>query len=233
MSDQRNERITRAMAEFYEKAVHDQIIMWHLKKQAQEKNPNGQCVICKSLKLPQGISGKAAKFERHADGRLTAICGGRDGVEVCPGYNIMREPYVDQATITKEIKETLRLMRQDLKIIRDRVLATETLTKEDENEFRSMTNEYARLKKIEEEHKEEIGKISDEYNQVTMIDDEILVPNAYFGDTVGMIMKTPMLPTEKRTGGLENGEYPEVVMIPICKEDIPVRVMIDEPTDNS
>lgn len=233
MSTQRNERISRAMTEFYNKPVHEQIILWHSRKLAQEKKPKGQCVICKSLKLPQGISGKAAKFERHADGTLTATCGGRDGKEVCPGYQIQRDPYVDQVTITKEIRESLRLMRQELKIIRDRVLATETLTKEDANEFRSMANQYSRLKQIEEEHAKEIEQISDKFNQVVFVDDDIMVPQSFFGDTSEITMKTPMLPTEKRSGGLEGGEYPEVLMVPICKEDIPVRVMIDEPTDNS
>lgn len=222
-------RIENAMRNFYEKPISEQVISWYAKKYAQEMKPTGQCVICKSLKLPIGTSGRGATFTKHTDGRLTAVCGGRDGSEVCPGYEIMREPYVDRATITSEIRVAMRDLRSDLKTIRDRVLATGTFTKEDEDMFREMTGEYIKLKQIEDIHREELEEGP---KQIIPVDDEILVPESYFGNVEGIVMKTPMLPTEKRTGALESGEYGERAMIVIESNDIPVYLKIDEAPDD-
>lgn len=231
----RDERVERAMGEFYDKPLTDQIISWYNRKLAQEKAPKGQCVVCKSLKFPIGLSGIGCTFERHADGRLTAVCGGRDGEQICPGYNIQQEAYVDQVTVSTEIRSTLRSMRKDLKLLRDRVLATETLSKGDEKTFREMSDQYSVLKQIEEEHKSEIERVDNEYSQIISIEDEILVPEAYFGDTTGLKLRTPMLPMISKTGGIshDEAEYPEMLMVAMCKDDIPVRVMVDEPTDDS
>lgn len=228
----RRERIDRAMIAFYDLPVHEQVIAWYRNKLAQEKNPNGQCVICKSLKLPRGESGSSAVFEKKEDGHLLATCGGRDGAPVCPGYKIKREPYVDQATITSEIQEAMRNTRAEIKIIRDRILAIGELTKEDEEEFRKMTSEYVKLKQIEDAHKEEIEELGKGVMEYIVMEDEILVPDAYFGNTEGLVMKTPMILQEKREGVLEMGEYPEMTTMNICKEDIPVYLKIDEDTDD-
>jgi hypothetical protein len=228
----RQERIDRAMVAFYEAPVHEQVIAWYRNKLAQEKNPKGQCVICKSLKLPKGTSGSAAVFEKREDGYLITTCGGRDGKPVCPGYKIKREPYVDQATITSEVHEAMRDTRREIKIIRDRILAMGELTKEDEEEFREMTSEYVKLKQIEEAHKEEIDEVGRGVLEYIVMEDEILVPEAYFGNTEGLVMKTPMILQEKREGTLEMGEYPEMITMNICKEDIPVYLKIDEGTDD-
>jgi len=228
----RQERIDRAMTAFYDLPVHEQVIAWYRNKLAQEKNPKGQCVICKSLKLPRGESGSSAVFEKKEDGYLIATCGGRDGAPVCSGYKIKREPYVDQATITSEIQEAMRNTRADIKIIRDRILAMGELTKEDEEEFREMTSEYVKLKQIEEAHREEIDELGRGVMEYIVMEDEILVPDAYFGNTEGLVMKTPMILQEKREGALEMGEYPEMITMNICKEDIPVYLKIDEGTDD-
>jgi hypothetical protein len=226
----RQARIEEAMIEFYKRPVPEQVIEWNTKKYAQEKNPRGECVICKSLKIPKGIGGIGASFEKHSDGRLTATCGGRGGEPVCPGYEIMREIYVDQATITSEIREAMRFMRKELKTIRDRVLANEELTREDEKTFRELTGEYIRLKQIEDAHKEEIEKLSTEYNTVIVEDDEILVPDAYFGkiDDEPYEFKTPMI--------IQNDAsfvMPEIKAFHMSREDIPVLLRIDEATDDA
>lgn len=228
----RQERIDRAMRAFYDSPVHEQVIAWYRNKLAQEKNPTGQCVICKSLKLPRGESGSAAIFEKRANGYLLATCGGRDGNPVCPGYQIKREPYVDQATITSEIQQAMRDTRSEIKIVRDRILAMGELTKEDEDEFRELTSEYSKLKQIEDAHKEEIDEIGKGVLEYIVMDDEILIPEAYFGNTDGIVMKTPMIVNEKRDGALEMGEYPEMITMNICKEDIPVYLKIDEGSDD-
>jgi hypothetical protein len=220
------------MREFYSKPVIDQILEWYKKKLAQEVKPKQQCVICKSLNIPRGLAGINATFERHADGRLTAVCGGRDGEPVCPGYNITREVYVDQSTITSEIREAMRYMRKELKVIRDRVLATEELTKEDETAFREMTGEYLRLKQIEDAHKEEIDKMSKEHPQSLIEDDEVLVPDLYYGvDDMSYSYQTPMIKTirgEKQTDFIMN----DVKVFTMSQEDIPVLLKIDEAADD-
>jgi hypothetical protein len=228
----RQERIEKAMRSFYEMPIHDQVIAWYRNKLAQEKKPSGQCVICKSLKIPRGNSGSAASFEKRTDGYLIAKCGGRGGEEICPGYRIKREPYVDQATITSEIQESMRDTRREIKTIRDRILAMGELLKEDEEEFRQLTNDYISLKQIEEAHKEEIEELGKGTYEYIVMEDEILVPEAYFGNTEGMVLKTPMIVKEKRAGTLEIGEYPEMISMTICKEDIPVYLKIDEGTDD-
>jgi hypothetical protein len=230
----RQQRIENAMRLFYERPVSEQVIAWYSKKLAQEKKPTGQCVICKSLKIPAGLSGIGATFEKHEDGRLTAICGGRGGERVCPGYEIMREMYVDQATITSEIQRAMEDTRKELKIIRDRVLATEELSKEDEEAFRELTSEYLRLKEIEEAHTNAIEEIisASDRDEIVVEEDTIDIPDAYFGSTENMTLRTPMLPTEKRSGTLEMGEYPEMKIYPIRREDIPVLLRIDEGADD-
>lgn len=228
----RQERIDRAMTAFYEAPIHEQVLAWYRNKLAQEKNPKGQCVICKSLKLPRGESGSATIFEKREDGYLIATCGGRDGTTVCPGYKIKREPYVDQATITSEIQEAMRNTRREIKIVRDRILAMGELTKDDEKEFRDMTDEYVKLKQIEEAHKDEVDATGRGVLDYIVMEDNILVPDAYFGNTEGLTLKTPMILQEGRAGALESGEYPEMITMNICKEDIPVYLKIDEGTDD-
>lgn len=228
----RQERIERAMTAFYEAPVHEQVLAWYRNKLAHEINPKGQCVICKSLKLPKGESGYSTIFEKREDGYLIATCGGRDGKTICPGYKIKREPYVDQATITSEIQDAMRNTRREIKIIRDRILAMGELTKDDEEEFRNMTNEYVKLKQIEDAHKDEVDEVGKGVLEYIVMEDEILVPDAYFGNTEGLVMKTPMIKQEKRKGYLEMGEYPEMITMNICKEDIPVYLKIDEGTDD-
>lgn len=228
-------RINALMEAFNSKSTSEKVVAWHIRKLEQEKHikKKSQCVICKSLKIPAGLAGAPAIFERHEDGRLTATCGGRDGAPVCPGYDIQRDAYVDQATVTSEIQASMREMRGELKIIRDRVLATETLSKEDAKAFREMSIEYARLKEIEEAHASEIIKESEIPNHVISIEDEILVPSTYFGNTVGLKMVTPMIPVLGRNGNFEPGEFRDMISVAMCKEEIPVRVMIDEPSDDA
>lgn len=231
------ERIDETRKEFSEKTVSEQIRIWHKLKSKQEKKPKGECVSCKSYGLTGIFAGSSgARFARHADGKLTVKCGKRGGKDMCPGYVIEREPYVDQVTITKEIQSSMRELRRDLKIIRDRVLATQTLDDDDKKGFREMSEEYAALKQIEEIHKQEIEKVPDSFNSY-YIDSDILLPSAFFGDTDNIIMKTPMIIGDQKDPSVGKSDpiymYEEQTIVPICKEDIPVRVLIDERADDS
>lgn len=223
-------RIQTRIKDFSEKSVSEKIGFWHRYKAIQDKKK--QCVSCGTYGITGRFAGLGkARFTRHSDGRLTISCGKRDGKDVCPGYTIQREPYVDQVTVVKEIQSSMRQLRRDLKIIRDRVLATQTLDEDDKKRFSEMSEEYAALKTIEEIHKEQLDKIPDSLN-THYIDTEILVPSAYFGDTQDFVMKTPMLPNTNIEKTKDTYLYPEQTIIPICKEDIPVRVLIDEGADD-
>jgi len=230
-------RIQETRREFSAKPISEKIRIWYKLKKQQERKPKSGCVSCKSYGLTGRFAGSGpAKFARHPDGRLTIKCGQRDGKDMCPGYVIQREPYVDQVTVTKEIQSSMRELRRDLKIIRDRVLATQTLDDEDKKNFREMSEEYAALKQIEEIHKQEIEKVPDSFNSY-YIDSDILLPSAFFGDTDNIIMKTPMIIGDQKDPSVGKSDpiymYEEQTIVPICKEDIPVRVLIDERADDS
>jgi hypothetical protein len=220
----RKTRIDGVLSSFYERPVYKQVEQWRKMKNAFMKTPKGQCVVCKFLEIPRGLAGIGTKFEETVDGELIAICGGRDGDLVCPGLKIQREAYIDRATVTKEVLQTQAELRKDLKHIRDRVLATETLTKEDRKEFGEMTEEYQALKTLEERYHQIIQETTEKDSVVISTDDVIEVPEAYFGPTEGLRMVTPMIPTIKKDAMVPS-IFLDTVTVALCKEDLPVPIL--------
>lgn len=220
---------TRGVRSFYErlesKPAHEQAIFWLNTKTKYESSKQAYCIVCKMLNIPQREAGRYTKFYRTEDGKLVAECGGRDdGVPVCQGFVVQREPYLDRATVTQELQQTGEILRKNIKHIRDRVLATETFTEEDKELFKSLTEEYQSVRVLEEDYKRVITSIPSTIARATSVQDEILVPDAYFGPTEGIRFQTPMLKllkSEKDTAL----ETLDIVLIPVCKDDIPVKVL--------
>jgi len=226
---QEKEQERRGIRSFYErlsaKPPHEQAIFWLNTKTKYESSKQAYCAVCKMLNIPQREAGKYTKFYRTEDGKLVAECGGRDdGVPVCRGFTVQREPYLDRATVTQELQQTAEELRRNIKHIRDRVLATESFTDEDKELFKSLTEEYQSVRLLEEDYKRVIETIPTKIATATAVQDEILVPDAYYGPTEGQRFQTPMLFLLKSEKEMPI-ETLDIVLIPVCKDDIPVKVL--------
>jgi hypothetical protein len=219
----------RGVRNFYErlqsKPAHEQAIFWLKTKTKYESSKQAYCAVCKMLNIPQREAGRYTKFYRTDDGKLVAECGGReDGVPVCKGFVVQREAYLDRATVTQELQQTGEVLRKNIKHIRDRVLATESFTDEDKELFKSLTEEYQSVRVLEEDYKRAIASIPSTIAKATSVEDEILVPDAYFGVTEGIRFKTPMIYLLKSEKD-KPLETLDIVLVPVCKDDIPVKVL--------
>lgn len=201
---------------FYDKIPKtSQIIMWYGTKRQYEEScvknkTTPPCIICgRIFGLARGVSGIGSKFYRNMDGDYVSECGGRDGRAVCPGIHIVPDAYVDRATITQEIHEAGDNLLTELKHIRDRVLALESINTEDETMFDELTEEYRAIKKIEDEH-------------MKMIETQPYGGTIYtYEDEEGEIFKSPMITT------VEGKPFAcrDIVCETLCKEDLPVKIM--------
>jgi hypothetical protein len=219
----------RGVRNFYErlqsKPAYEQAIFWLKTKTKYESSKQSYCAVCKMLNIPQREAGRYTKFYRTEDGKLVAECGGRDdGVPVCQGFTVQREPYLDRATVTQELQQTGEILRKNIKHIRDRVLATEKFTDEDKELFKSLTEEYQSVRILEEDYKRAIASIPSTIATATSVEDEILVPDAYFGVTEGIRFKSPMI-YQLKSEKDKPLETLDIVLVPVCKDDIPVKVL--------
>jgi len=201
---------------FYDKIPKtSQIILWYGTKRQYEEScvknkKTPPCIICgRIFGLARGVSGIGTKFYRSAEGNYIAECGGRDGRTVCPGIHIVPDAYVDKATITQEIHEAGENLLTELKHIRDRVLALETINSDDGALFDELTEEYRAIKKIEDEH-------------MKMIEIQPYSGTIYtYEDEEGDIFKSPMIKTPEGKSFVCR----DIVCDTLCKEDLPVKIM--------
>jgi hypothetical protein len=217
------------LKDFYKREKHNQAIFWQdLKKKYEgtDGKPMNMCAVCKILYIPRGLAGKGTIFKRTEDARLLAICEGRDGIPVCPGLEIKRDLYLDRATVTQELKETGEILRKNLKHIRDRVLATNTFDDIDKTNFKDLTEEYQSIRILEENYKEEMENVSIKVSKADVVEDEIMVPDAYFGNTEGIKFSSPMIIQKKgKKEDMLLEDMLDIKMYAICKDDLPVKVL--------
>jgi hypothetical protein len=211
-----------------------QILKWHDMKVRYEKTEaeseskaSPTCEVCSRIfKLVRGVAGIGTRFYRDEDGSYVAECGGRNDAPVCPGLRIVPDAYVDQATVTQELHQASSLLLRELKHIRDRVLALETITKDDERMFDELTEEYRAIRQLEEEHYRAIetqpyaGAIySYEEGPGTELQQ---AASALAGEAE--IFRSPMIFKQAKGGAMKPLETRDLVSVAICKEDLPVLI---------
>ena len=181
-----------------------------------------ECPFCKNIyeRRSKKTIGKGAKFYKDKDGFFIGECGGgQTEGSPCDGMKISPASYLDSSTIKKELQSAKHELLRELKHIRDRVFATEYLTKEDDSDFNELSKEYMAIRKIEEKH-QDIVKIQTYIGNSYSFEE----PTGYEGES--NIFKTSKI---KTIGGgkrpkLINFEIRDMVSIKIDKEELPVEL---------
>jgi hypothetical protein len=204
---------------------HNKALYWLNLKTKYESSKQEYCIVCKMTNIALRDAGTRTKFYRTDDGKLIAECGGRKGgPPICKGFVVQREAYLDRATVTQELHQTADELRKNIKHIRDRVLATETFTEEDKELFKSLTEEYQSVRLLEEDYKKSIEIVPVNIATASSIEDDILVPDAYYGNKEGIRFETPMLYYHRKEKDTPI-ETLDIILVPVCKDDIPVKVL--------
>jgi hypothetical protein len=211
-----------------------QVLKWHdmkvkYEKTVVESKTLPACEVCSRIfKLVRGVAGMGTKFYRDEDGSYVAECGGRGDAPVCPGLRIVPDAYVDQATVTQELHQAASSLLGELKHIRDRVLALETITKEDERLFDELTEEYRAIRQLEDEHTQAIetqpyaGAI---YSYEEGPGTELQQAASSLAGEMD-IFRSPMIFKQAKGGAMKPLETRDLVSVAICKEDLPIPLSI-------
>lgn len=181
------------------------------------------CVMCARLyrRTRQGDRGKGCRFYRDSDGSFIGECGGGVKIGPCPGMRILPENYIDSTTVHQEVRIAKDELLRELKHIRDRVFATETITPEDDADFKNLTREYRGIRKMEEAYTEARKNIS--YTGTAYIVEDGR-PETEGGANVESVMFRSNKIRRRAKKGTESFDTGDMVLNVVCKEDLPVRL---------